>query len=80
MLKTVTAIIATVVAANFLVADISFAASKKKNVRDSMSAEQKKEVRRKARDWCAKKIRNGNSYVDRIEIKSDGRVICWYRG
>jgi hypothetical protein len=80
MLKSLTVALAAVVATSFMVADVSFAASKKKNVRDSMSAAQKKELRRKAREWCEKKIRNGSDYIDRIEIKSDGRVICYYRG
>jgi hypothetical protein len=60
----------------------SEAASKpKKDKRSQMTEEQKKELRRRAREWCIKNYAKGNAAeIVRIDIQSDGRVRCWYRG
>jgi hypothetical protein len=53
----------------------------KKDKRSQMTAEQKKDLRRRAREWCIKNYARGNAAeIVRIDIQSDGRVRCWYRG
>jgi hypothetical protein len=63
-------------------ADIAFAASKNSgtSVRDRMSDAQKKELRRRAMDWCKKKFRDGANSIERVQIQSNGKVICYIRG
>jgi hypothetical protein len=62
--------------------DTAFAAkAAKKDRRSQMTAEQKKDLRKRAREWCIKNYAKGNAAViDRIDILSDGSVRCWYRG
>jgi lipopolysaccharide export LptBFGC system permease protein LptF len=55
------------------------ASAKKSTKRDQMSAEQKKALRQRAREYCAKKYAKGKSQIERIEIKSNGSVVCWIR-
>ncbi len=55
-------------------------ASKAGIKRSQMTAAQKKELRRRGREWCMKNHIKGPSTFDRIEIMSDGRVRCWWRG
>jgi hypothetical protein len=58
--------------------DISFAA--KKDKRSMMSEEQKKNLRKRAREYCNKTYAKGGAFIERIEIQSTGKVICWIRG
>jgi hypothetical protein len=53
-------------------------AKKGSNKRDQMSAEQKKELRRKGREWCIKNHAKGNSTIERIEIMENGSIRCWF--
>lgn len=43
-----------------------------------LTKEQRKKRYKEAMAWCRKKIGGGSS-IEHMEIKSDGRVICWYR-
>jgi hypothetical protein len=74
------AVLASVFVMDLAAVDVATAANKaKQTVRDRMTAEQKKELRRRAREWCTKKYIHGTAYIDRVQIQSDGRVICYYR-
>ncbi len=82
MVKTITALVASAFVGSLMMADLALAASKNSNanVRDRMSDAQKKEIRRKAMEWCKKKYRDGSNQVERIQIQSNGKVICYIRG
>jgi len=54
--------------------------TKTKDVRSQMTPAQKADIRKKAFEWCRKKYAGGGAYVFRVEILSDGRVRCWYKG
>lgn len=58
--------------------EMSFAA--KKDKRSQMSEKQKKDLRVRAREYCNKTYAKGGAFVERIEIQSTGKVICWIRG
>jgi len=59
---------------------ISADAAGKKDVRSTLTREQKAQIRAKAKAYCAKKYTRGSiADVIRVEILSDGRVRCWYR-
>jgi hypothetical protein len=80
-MKSMTALVAAAVTVSLMMPSATFAATaKKKDVRATMSAEKKKELRRKAREWCARKFRDGSNYVDRVEIRRDGSIMCYVRG
>ena len=74
---------ATLIAAS-LVAGLAVAAdaaAKNKDTRANVTQEQKAAIRARTRAQCAKKYALGNmADVVRVEILSDGRVRCWYRG
>jgi hypothetical protein len=62
--------------------DLSFAAkAPKKDRRSTMTEAQKKDLRRRGREWCLKNYAKGNaSTIDRVEILTDGSIRCWYFG
>jgi hypothetical protein len=51
-----------------------------KDARSKMTPAQKKELRKRGREWCMKNHIKGNMQFERIEIMSDGRIRCWMRG
>jgi D-Tyr-tRNAtyr deacylase len=56
------------------------AAATKKSRRDAMSEAQKKDLRKRAYEWCRKTyLKGGGGYIMRVEIMNDGRVRCWYK-
>ena len=61
-----------------IIPGLSFAATKDK--RSTMSEKQKKDLRVRAREYCNKTYAKGGAFVERIEIQSTGKVICWIRG
>jgi hypothetical protein len=61
-------------------ADLAAAASTKKDVRKTMSEKRKAELRKWGREWCIKNYIRGSTHILRVEILSDGRVRCWYKG
>ena len=64
-----------------ITAELSFAAKvQKKDKRSMMSEKQKKDLRVRAREYCNKTYAKGGAFVERIEIQSTGKVICWIRG
>ncbi len=80
LLGLASAVVAASMMAAFTIHDDAAAASKK-NVRDSLSAKQKSELRRKGREWCKKKYASdGQNYIDRVEIRRDGSIMCYIRG
>lgn len=56
------------------------AASKTTDVRSKLTEAQKAEIRKRAREYCKKRYGGGGVVIERVEILSDGRVRCWYRG
>jgi hypothetical protein len=52
------------------------AAAKK---RSEMTEKEKKELRKRAREYCLKAYAKGTSELERVEIKSTGKVVCWIR-
>ena len=45
-----------------------------------MSAEQKRALRKKAMEWCLKTYgHDGYTQIERVQIKSDGTVVCYIR-
>lgn len=58
--------------------ELSLAA--KKDKRSTMSEKQKKDLRVRAREYCNKTYAKGGAFIERIEIQSTGKVICWIRG
>jgi hypothetical protein len=61
-----------------IIPEMSLAA--KKDKRSMMSEKQKKDLRVRAREYCNKTYAKGGAFVERIEIQSTGKVICWIRG
>lgn len=61
-------------------ADLAAVASTKKDVRKTMREKRKAELRKWGREWCKKKHIRGSAHILRIEVLSDGRVRCWYKG
>lgn len=57
-----------------------FAFAAKKDKRSMMSEKQKKDLRVRAREYCNKTYAKGGAFIERIEIQSTGKVICWIRG
>lgn len=57
---------------------IDTAEAAKKSRRDQMTEAQKTALRKRAREWCIKNIKGLRS-LERVEIKSTGKVVCWYR-
>ncbi len=52
----------------------------KKSARDRLSEAQKKEIRKRAYEWCRKTyLKGGGGHIMRVEIMNDGRVRCWYK-
>jgi hypothetical protein len=82
LVKIVSVVVATAFAGSLLMADVALAASKNSgsNMRDRMSDKQKKELRARAMAWCKKKFRDGSNSVERVQIQSNGKVICYIRG
>lgn len=72
----ISSICATVVLT--VIPSMSFAA--KKDKRSMMSEKQKKDLRVRAREYCNKTYAKGGAFVERIEIQSTGKVMCWIRG
>jgi hypothetical protein len=55
-------------------------AATSKSKRDQMSAEQKRALRKKAMEWCLKTYgHDGYTQIERVQIKSDGTVVCYIR-
>jgi hypothetical protein len=50
-----------------------------KDKRSMMSEAQKKQLRARAREYCMKNYVKGLKELDRVEIRSDGKVVCWIR-
>ena len=48
--------------------------------RSKMTPAQKKELRKRAREYCLKHYVKGAGYLERVEILSSGQVRCWIRG
>ena len=48
--------------------------------RSKLTDAQKKELRKRGKDWCLKNKIKGTATFSRVEIMSDGRVRCWWRG
>jgi hypothetical protein len=47
--------------------------------RSQMSEAEKKDLRKRAREYCLKAYAKGNTTLERVEIKASGKVICWLR-
>jgi hypothetical protein len=52
----------------------------KKDKRSQMSEKQKLDLRHRAREYCNKTYAKGGAFVERVEIQSTGKVVCWIRG
>jgi hypothetical protein len=52
----------------------------KKDKRSMMTETQKKDVRRRAREYCDKTYAKGGAFVESVDILSTGKVVCWIRG
>ena len=70
-------VMAFAVAAATFATGLSTAAEAKR--RDQMTAAEKKELRKRAREWCMKKYVKGTVTFERVEIRANGQVICWTR-
>jgi hypothetical protein len=57
----------------------SFAASKPDR-RSKMTEAQKKDLRKRGREWCRKNHAKGNAEIISVDIMTDGSIRCWYRG
>ena len=71
-------IFSSLIALGLVVGNIGMAAAK--DVRKTMTAAQKSELRKKALEWCKKNYIQGGAFIVRVEILSDGRVRCWVKG
>jgi uncharacterized protein (DUF2147 family) len=72
----------TLFAALALLVVVSFAApmaSTPVEAAKKLTKAQRKDLHKRALDWCRKRIGGGAS-VEHIDIKSDGKVVCYYRG
>jgi hypothetical protein len=80
-LKSIFAVAACAAFAMTATTQVSFAAKAvKKDKRSMMSEDQKTNLRKRAREYCNKTYAKGGAFVERIEIQSTGKVICWIRG
>ena len=51
-----------------------------KNKRDSLTPEQKKELRKRGMEWCRNTFRkDGYTHIERVVIREDGRIVCYLR-
>ncbi len=52
----------------------------KKNVRETMTAEQKKAARKRGMEWCRNKFqRDGYTQIEKVMIREDGGITCYIR-
>jgi hypothetical protein len=76
LLKT---LVLTVACTAFVMAGVFSSVSAAKDKRSQMSEAQKKQLRAQARAYCMKNYVKGLKELDRVEIQSTGKVICWIR-
>jgi hypothetical protein len=50
-----------------------------KTVKKSLTEAQKAELRKRGREWCMKKHIHSGTSIAKVEVRSDGRVICYVR-
>lgn len=74
------ALLAGVVASAFITGSMGDAAVEAKSAKKTLTAAQKAELRKKGREWCAKNHIHGGAFIVRVEVKNDGRVICYTKG
>jgi hypothetical protein len=63
----------------FAASAIGVPAEAAKDKRSTLSEAQKKKMRADARAYCMKNYVKGLKELDRVEIQSTGKVICWIR-
>ncbi len=68
----------SLIALGLLIGNMELAAAK--DVRKTMTAAQKSQLRKKALEWCRKNYIQGGAFIVRVEIMSDGRARCWVKG
>jgi hypothetical protein len=71
----------TVLAVSFcVVVPFEANAASKPDKRSKMTDAQKKELRKRGREWCRKNHAKGNAEIISIDILSNGSIRCWFRG
>jgi hypothetical protein len=67
------------ICAAVVLASVAVPSEAAKDKRSTMSEAQKKQLRARAREYCMKNFVKGLKELDRVEIQSTGKVICWIR-
>jgi hypothetical protein len=50
-----------------------------KSAKKTLTAAQKTELRKKGREWCEKNHIRGAAFIVRVEVRNDGKVICYLK-
>ena len=50
-----------------------------KTVKKALTEAQKADLRKRGREWCMKKHIHSGTSIAKVEVRSDGRVICYVR-
>ena len=80
MFKTAQITVAVLTAAVLLSLTTSTSFAAKKNVRESMTAEQKKAARKRGMEWCRNKFqKDGYTQIEKVIIREDGGITCYIR-
>jgi len=74
------AILAGVIASAFIFGSMGAPLADAKTVKKTLTAAQKADLRKKGREWCMKNHIQGGAFIVRVEVKNDGRVICYFKG
>ena len=74
------AILAGVIASALIFGSMGAPVADAKTVKKTLTAAQKSDLRKKGREWCMKNYIQGGAFIVRVEVKNDGRVICYFKG
>jgi hypothetical protein len=70
------AILAGVIASAFIFGSMGAPVADAKTVKKTLTAAQKADLRKKGREWCMKNYVQGGTFIVRVEVRNDGRVVC----
>jgi hypothetical protein len=73
------AVLAGFVASALVVGSMGVPAAQAKEVKRKLTAAQKSELRKRGREWCEKNHIRGGAFVVRVEVRNDGKVVCYMK-
>lgn len=78
--RRVKAVLAGIIASAFIFGSVGAPVADAKSVKKTLTSAQKADLRKKGREWCLKNHIQGGATIVRIQVKNDGRVICYFKG